>query len=487
MSVRRLVIGLASLIGATTFSGVAAGANLTLGSPVLVSGPSPFVSCTAGSNGISGASSNAVNSEVEPFVAANPVVAGNVVGVYQQDRWNDGGAHGLMSASSFNSGGSWALSFAAFSQCSGASSPWERASDPWVTFDRAGAPYAISLSFSADELNTSVQVAKSSDHGLTWGTPTVVQSDSSPIHFNDKESITGDPTRDGYVYAVWDRTTFPSEQAAINALLHSFAFRGQPMFARTSDAGAHWSTAVGMTNANVFTIGNQIAVLPSGRLVDIFNEGRGSGVQPSPNQTFEGVMLSDDAGTHWTPPIKIANYADTPLVDPDNGNPVRAGTNLPDIAVDPRNGTLYAVWADGRFSGGVRNDIVLAKSTDGGKTWIVHPSPINPVASAGAFNASVEVTSSGTVVITYYDFRNNTSAPGLPTDVWITHSDDGGNTWTEQHLFGSFDMEHAPDAGGYFLGDYQGLSPLGTGALAFFSVTDGPSGPSDIYSVSATP
>src|SRR5262249_8364851 len=217
----------------------------------------------------------------------------------------------------------------------------------------------------------------------------------------------------------------------------------------------------------------------------IFLASRGSGRQSSENQVFEGVMLSDDAGAHWTQPIKIANWIGAPLVDPDNGHAIRAGTDIPDIAVDPTNGALYAVWADGSASGGARNSIVIAKSTDGGRNWTVLSQQLNQAASADAFDPAVEVTSGGTVVVTYYDDRNNTNAAGLPTDVWITHSDDGGATWSEQHLYGSFDMEQAPDAGGYFLGDYEGLSPVGTGVLAFFAVTGGPSGPSDVVAVKA--
>jgi hypothetical protein len=47
-------------------------------------------------------------------------------------------------------------------------------------------------------------------------------------------------------------------------------------------------------------------------------------------------------------------------------------------------------------------------------------------------------------------------------------------------------MELAPEAGGYFLGDYEGLSALGTGVIAFFGVTGG-STPSDIVAATATP
>jgi hypothetical protein len=57
--------------------------------------------------------------------------------------------------------------------------------------------------------------------------------------------------------------------------------------------------------------------------------------------------------------------------------------------------------------------------------------------------------------------------------VWLTLSDDGGATWTEQHLYGDFDMEHAPVARGWFLGDYQGMAAAGDDLLTFFAVATG--------------
>jgi Neuraminidase (sialidase) len=249
-----------------------------------------------------------------------------------------------------------------------------------------------------------------------------------------------------------------------------------------------------MSNQNVFTLGNQIAVLPDGTLVDVFWAGKGSGAQPSPNQDFIGAMVSKDAGLHWSPPIKIANFAELPgcgaerVCDPDTGQPVRAGTSIPDIGVDRSTGAVYVVWADGRFSGGSRPDVVVSKSTDGGRKWS-QPVRVNqtPVAAA-AFTPAVEVSADGTVGVTYYDFRNNTPAPGLPTDAFLAHSHDGGTTWSEQHLAGPFDMETAPFARGYFLGDYEGLATIGDDFLAFLALanTGDTSNRTDIFSVRAS-
>jgi len=438
--------------------------------PALVSGPSPFVGCSAGDNvGANPPSVNYPNAEVEPFVAVNPL-SGRLLGVFQQDRWSDGGAHGLIAARSAD-GSSWTESWAAFSACSG-NLAYDRTSDPWVTFDPSGNAYQIAISASADLSTSAVLVANSSDGGASWSPPTTVIRDTDFFHFNDKESITADPTRPGYVYAVWDRGTFPSEQRNPRSFFGSHAYRGQPMFSRTTDGGATWSTPVAMANSNIFTIGNQIAVLPDGTLVDIFQNFRGSGRQPSDNQAFEAVMVSHDAGSHWSPPIQIANSVFADTLDPDTGYPIRAGNGLPDLAVDQRNGTIYAVWADGAFGGGATTNVSLSISTDGGHRWSAPVKVNKSPAGVSAFTPSVAVSIDGTVGVTDYDFRSNTQAPGALTDAWFVRSHDGGNTWTEDHLAGAFDIETAPDAGGYFLGDYQGLATVGQDFLAFFAMAN---------------
>ena len=46
----------------------------------------------------------------------------------------------------------------------------------------------------------------------------MVKLDTVPTVFNDKQTITADPTNASYVYAVWDRLVFPgSERASVVA------------------------------------------------------------------------------------------------------------------------------------------------------------------------------------------------------------------------------------------------------------------------------
>ena len=188
---------------------------------------------------------NYLNSEVEPQVAADPTNANHLVGVWQQDRWLDGGAHGLVSAYSTDGGATWTLSPQPFSACyhaSGYPGPYldfQRATDPWVSIG-PGAPgnpggstaYSVSVSFNQtpypgdpNARHNAVGAAVSYDGGATWThvqsiiddpcfagafpSPGYVCTNGKAYAFNDKESVTADPTRAGVAYAVWDRLVAP--------------------------------------------------------------------------------------------------------------------------------------------------------------------------------------------------------------------------------------------------------------------------------------
>ena len=82
-----------------------------------------------------------------------------------------------------------------------------------------------------------------------------------------------------------------------------------------------------------------------------------------------------------------------------------------------------------------------------------------------ADNGNAAADRDGTVAVQYYDFRNDSAAsPGLTTNTWIIRSTDGGDTFANEEAVGAaYDMRQAPDAGGYFVGDYEGLDWAGGG------------------------
>jgi hypothetical protein len=445
-------------------------------SPTLVSGPSPFASCSVG-----GPDTTYVNAEVEPRVAVNPTNPSDIVGVFQQDRRSNGGDSGLVAGVSHDGGMTWAESWAHFSACSGGTAAnggdYERASDPWVSFDPHGTVYQIALALNSSFPLSSVLVSKSLNGGDTWSKPITLIRDNGTLNFNDKESLTADPTNASYVYAVWDRSRLPSntdfqlgDNADFNAF-HSSAFRGDIWFSRTTDGGATWepARAIFAPQSNEFSSGNHIVVLPNGTLVDIFNLLHGSEKQPSSSGRFsQAIIRSTDKGATWSQPISIAKDLSVAVTDPDRGVPVRTGAGLPDIAVDRSTGTLYAAFADGVFSNGAHDDIALSRSTDGGLTWSALVKINQTTNNGAAFTPAVYVAANGTVGVTYYDFRQNTPDAGVPTDYWLVRcpSTSGDCTnpanWSETHVAGPFDIETAPVAQGYFLGDYAGLTTVGS-------------------------
>ena len=61
----------------------------------------------------------------------------------------------------------------------------------------------------------------------------------------------------------------------------------------------------------------------------------------------------------------------------------------------------------------------------------------------------------------------------METDLWFLRSADGGQTWSEERVTpGSFDIRAAPFAGGYFLGDYQGLTAYSDRFVAYSTLTN---------------
>jgi hypothetical protein len=461
---RRFALLLALVLTATAGAGAASAA---VGPLSLATGPSPFA---PGCNGAPQTGTNFPNAEVEPFVDANPLNARNLVAVWQQDRWSNGGANGLLTGVSENGGRTWTRPTPpTFTRCQGGTpangGDYERASDPWVSLAPNGDAYQISLSINDSDTTSAVLVSKSENNGRTWGPVTTLIKDTDPQFFNDKESITADPTDSRFAYAVWDRLDqVPNDPNA--------PFFGPATFSRTTDGGHTWEKPkiIFDPGPNSQTIGNQIVVLPDGTLIDEFDF-----IDQGLPQV--AIIRSTDKGETWSEPIVIDLMLGTALfgngvVDPSDGHPVRTGDILPDIAVDPRPGTsnLYIVWQDARFTQLERDQIVLASSNDGGLTW-TDAKRVSENRATQAFTGSVHVRANGDVAVNYYDFTNDDPSGGtLDTDYWATGSRNGGATFSprERVTPNSFDMRTAPDALGFFVGDYEGLTSANQVFYPFF-------------------
>jgi hypothetical protein len=502
----RLPLLLAVLL---TLGALAAALPMVASPPVPISSTTidPFASCTTDFPDLQPGTLYP-NSEVEPCVAVNPLNGQNIVVAWQQDRWSNAGSRGIVTASSFDGGATWTtVTGTKTSACTGGALPNGetifRATNTWVAFGPDGTAYLLSLAIPFFN-ESAILVSTSADGGLTWSDPAVLEQEANNA-MNDKPTITADPNHPGTAYAVWTRNEFPVDQAAPMAEQVTRASRGPGWFARTLNGGRSWEPAreifdPGEQNG---TLGHQIVVLPAdrlgGELVDVFeveyvhsNSGGLRGIHV-------GAIHSGDEGATWSDPTLIADALFTPVVDPLTGARIRPGAGIPDVAVDPRNGTVYVVWLDARFSDGEHDDIALSISTDGGVTWTA-PTKANRTpavpdpGNAQAFTPSVHVAADGTLAVSYYDFRNNgtDSDPSQPleTDRFIavcnqpsaSAPDRCASGWTETRLTpNSFNVRVAPNSVGLFLGGYQGLASVGNQFVSIFAQANGDADPATIY------
>src|SRR3990170_1017863 len=106
MRAATLAIVIIALVIPLGFTGPSVAGPFSPGGLVQVSGTSPFAGCTADNvGGQSG--TNVLHSEVEPWIDVNPANPSNIVGIWQQDRWSNGGARGLVAGWSTDGGTSW--------------------------------------------------------------------------------------------------------------------------------------------------------------------------------------------------------------------------------------------------------------------------------------------------------------------------------------------------------------------------------------------
>jgi hypothetical protein len=466
------VLGTA-LIGCVMAGSIPAAAqaqSILLGPLIELSQPNPLAGCNSG---FVPPGTMTLNDAAEPALAVSPVNPNNMVAA-----WIGGDFQNVITATSFDGGFTWQQVPLPATSCA-SSQPYGGAGDPTLSFAPNGDLYAsviVGFSFSAKL----VAVCKSTDGGLHWSAPILMAPDIEPT--NDGEMVVADPTNSRLVYNSWTQS---------NVKNHSWI-----EFTRSTDGGQTWETARTLyePQPQSFADDPQVFVMPDAALVMLYQF-----YTAQANKSVQysiGLLRSYDHGKTWSTPTTA--FATTPVLrpdgsgasataDPETGQPV-ADHFSPLYAVDPRNGNLYVVWEEGRFSGFQYNDIAFSMSTDRGTTWSapirINQTPLNiPTGNRQCFFATVAVAANGTIGVSYYDFRLNTPAAGLPTDYWLVQcrptankpATDPANWGREVRLTdSSFDMEACAMLGdGFFPGDYFALAAAGTGGfVAAFTAVD---------------
>ena len=211
-------------------------------------------------------------------------------------------------------------------------------------------------------------VLRTLNGGQTWEVLHV--ADAEQLDFRDIDAIS---ERDAYVLSIG-----PGEASRIY---------------KTTDAGAHWTLQLKNTDAGVFL-----------DAMSFWTPARGIAFSDSVDRQFV-IFSTTDGGSTWS---RIPSSA-LPEALPSEGAYAASGTNVAMFGTDD-------VWI------GTSAARVL-HSSNGGKTWSVHPTPLATGSSAGIFSIAFRDARRG--VIVGGDYRKEQES----VDNAATTAD-GGVTWT---------------------------------------------------------
>ena len=365
-------------------------------------------------------------------------------------------------------------------------------SDPVLAFDASGTAYFSILGYNQNDFTIGgLFVSKSTDKGVTWQKPVLVSSNSNTI-FNDKEWITTDqsnnPATKGYVYTTWTLfTTLSANQE-----------RGDIAVSRSTDGGKTFSPRV---IANLpeqsSNQGSFPAIGPNGEVYVLYysgaeatqeeeDKGEGHGqdaasfqAMTAPAQTSGQKALyvarSTDGGQTFPQVKKAANVAFPPSPLP--GSKFRMFV-LPTLAVDPHSGTVYATWND--YASG-DTDVMLVKSTDGGKSWSeplrVNDDPTSP--RHDQFFPTAKVGNDGALSVLWLDRRDDPN--NLKYAPYYARSTDGGSTFSRNAPVSRTLSDPSVGFEGVIIGDYISIDLSPDGGTAYAVWTDTRNGTQDIF------
>jgi hypothetical protein len=317
--------------------------------------------------------------------------------------------------------------------------------DPCVIFDAVGNLYYGHLAnLAAGFWLDRIIVHRSTDGGASW-------KDSATTAVNglkqqDKEWIVADRTglpSTGRLYMAWTEfDVYGSREAKDSTRI---------MVSRSTDGGASWSTPLRVNEQ-------------SGNCVDEDSTVEGAVPAVGPNGEVylswagpSGIMFdkSTDGGVTWGRDV----FVTTQPGGWDYGvSGIYRANGLPVTACDPSNspyrGRIYINWTDQR-NGVVNTDVFLIASTDGGGTWGPVRRVNNDISGRDQFFTWMTVDpENGHLYVIYYDRRNTVSDL---TDVYVSRSTDGGETFTDMKVSQSSFFPTVTT----FFGDYTGIDARG--------------------------
>jgi hypothetical protein len=340
----------------------------------------------------------------EPGIAINPNDSQQVVAVFQDN------AHASYSQ---DAGHSWHAA-------EGVEPPNYRVSgDVSTAYDVQGHAFICYMAF--DKLGTfnywahnasrnGLFVRRSLDGGKTWETnhiPIIEHATEPGMPWEDKPYIVSDTTKSPYagnLYVGWTRWTLTDSEILLS---------------RSTDDGQTWSKPIEIDSHpglprddNGAAEGFAGAVGPDGTLYAVWSED---------NDIL--FTMSSNGGKKFSPARPIIHTAPIMFAV----QTLERANGFPQIAVDPRSQRLFVTWSDYR-NGDL--DVFCSTSSDGGKTWSAPVRVNNDSVHNGAdqfFQWLAVDPTDGAANVIFYDRRGD---PQNRTQIVVlARSTDGGRSF----------------------------------------------------------
>jgi Neuraminidase (sialidase) len=341
--------------------------------------------------------------ESEPTIAINPRRSANLVAGYQEARFANGGAEVLGFAYSFDHGAHWKEGIVP-DLTIGAGGSIQRASDPWLAFGPHNDVYFASIAFNETDPLSGIYINVSENGGKRFKSPVAVIETSAIHQFNDKVSVVTDTSNAspgfGNVYVCWDqedgnqvkvlvaRSTDHGNSFGTPAVLQStgrpsigiialvdshgnlFAIwlslqgrgAGQILLSRSSDAGITWTEPAAIARVQE----NGVKRLRTGGLPATAIDKRSGAIYVVwPDSRFTktadqiAMTMSTDGGSTWSAPKRISDGPPNKA----NFTPAVAVNSHGEVAV-----SYYSLRNDPRGNNLV--DELIQISTVGGQTFL---------------------------------------------------------------------------------------------------------------------
>jgi hypothetical protein len=394
----------------------------------------------------------------EVSVAINPTNPDHVIAVLLQSGGPGEPRVGNYSYTSTNGGNTW--------RPQPVENPDGRVhGDDNIVFGADGTAYHSYIAFDGirvdrPERASSGIFVRSTRDGIRWSTPVaVVDHLNTAIPFEDKPWIGVDrsPTSPhrGNIYVAWTRFDVYGSENPVH--------RSRIMFSRSRDGGRTFSVPIEISDESGDAIdsdntveGVVPAVGPNGDVYVVWAGPKGLIFDKSVDGGWsfgKDAAIAATAGG-WDLPV--------PGLERHNGMPVTAV----DLSGGPNRGTLYVNWIDARNGD---PDVFVMASKDGGHSWSA-PARVNDDGKGAAqmFTWLAVDPVDGSLNLVFHDRRGQT---GTLTGVTLARSVDGGKTFVNRVLsVAPFECCEAST----FFGDYNGIDAYGGRVVAAFPVLPGP-------------